>query len=443
MFCSQQQMGSVAMAEDSHSDGYLICSTRAATLKRPNKSWYKFKHVAYSKPASQPWNMLHIAPCSFSGSLLPWTSRVLVALCLCQSPSAFRAIRCDELSKKCADLATRFGSPPTLWQGEPVLSLVWLQNSLHFMIAIYRDCHDWLHRFNASLVFLLQVPVCLGYRAAKGRSSATPAISGCRPSRRVDARLWDLWRGKVVDRNTSQIGKSGIFLKGCGLYLKTSQQEDPPWWWPGNFERTCQMRVDWGGFTVPWSHFFCWPKLRKLGEHVVLGMLMALSALTFYAWHSHKGLFGAASLRSPSRVRCLDCQEVFIVRGSSREVGGSRKFGRNRKCGGMTQTAGWLRAYWFSPLFWNYQLIHFFLIPNASKCMEAGARLSVHAVCLMSRLPRQVLFAKALADHLGVRPKWCNWNYVGLLWKMKNRTIMKQWNVCLFVCLFVFFLRWK
>ena len=54
MFCSQQQMGSVAMAEDSHSDGYLICSTRAATLKRPNKSWYKFKHVAYSKPASQP-----------------------------------------------------------------------------------------------------------------------------------------------------------------------------------------------------------------------------------------------------------------------------------------------------------------------------------------------------------------------------------------------------
>ena len=45
-----------------------------------------------------------------------------------------------------------------------------------------------------------------------------------------------------------------------------------------------------------------------------------------------------------------------------------------------------------------------FVILNASKCMETGAGLSVHAVCPMSRLPRQVLFAKALGDHLGVRP---------------------------------------
>lgn len=277
--------------------------------------------------ASRPWNMLHIiAPCSFSGSLPPWTSRVLVAPCLCQRPSAFRAIRfirCDELAKTRADLATRFGSPPTLWQGEHVLPLVWLQNSLHFMIVIAMT--DFTTGSTPAWCFCFRC-LCLGYsRAAMGcRSSATPVLSGCRPSRRVDARLWDLCRGKAVwvtrklhrswfpessrsgVDSTSKLSNRKIHLDDYQGILKENV-------------RCCEL-ANWGGFTVPWFHFFCWPKLRKLGiEHVpaVLFMsgfkypgrieihvegLVSLSALPFSgtAW----GLFGAASLRSPSKVRC-------------------------------------------------------------------------------------------------------------------------------------------
>lgn len=390
MFCSWQQMGFVAMAEDSHSDGYLICSIRATTfpiairfVQHPNKSWHKFKNMwlIWILRASLPWNTLHIvAPCSFSGSLPPWTSRVLVAPCLCQRPRAFRAIRfirCDELAKTRADLATRFGSPPTLWQGEHVLPLVWLQNSLHFMNLHDRDCHDWHNRFNASLVFLLQVPVCLGYRAAMGcRSSATPVLSGCRPSRRVDARLWDLCRGKAVwvtrrihrswfpessrsgVDSTSKLSNRKIHLDDYQGILKENV-------------RCCEL-ANWGGFTVLWSHFFCWPKLRKLGiEHVPAVLFMPgfkyypgrieihVEGLVSFAfpWHSLRTLWGC-QFAQPVKSQMLRLPRDVHSKGFTQlerwEVAGNVDVW-------LKQPGGWkpIDFYHFSGTIIWYHLIHF------------------------------------------------------------------------------------
>ena len=297
-------------------------------VQHPNKSWHKFKHVARLNFAGIA-ALKHVAHyCTMFFFRITTTLDFQSSGCSLplSTPKCLPSYQIHQMWRTRKDTCR---SCHKVWLAayfvaRRACSASCLTSELFTLHD--RDCHDWLHnRFNASLVFLLQVPV-LGYsRAAMGcRSSATPVLSGCRPSRRVDARLWDLCRGKAVwvtrklhrswfpessrsgVDSTSKLSNRKIHLDDYQGMLKENV-------------RCCEL-ANWGGFTVPWSHFFCWPKLRKLGiEHVpaVLFMsgfkypgrieihvegLVSLSALPFSgtAW----GLFGAASLRSPSKVRC-------------------------------------------------------------------------------------------------------------------------------------------